>query len=43
MQTLAPVATIPQLLAPIKELVSEAQFVQIERLVRGLLLTACLH
>jgi hypothetical protein len=38
MQTLVPVNTIPQLLAPIKEVVSEPQFVQIERLVRGLLL-----
>ena len=38
MQTLVPVATIPQLLSPIKEVVSEPQFVQIERLVRGLLL-----
>ena len=28
---------IPELLAPIKEMVSEPQFVQIERLVRGLL------
>ena len=38
MQTLVPVDTIPQLLTPIKEVVSEPQFVQIERLVRGLLL-----
>jgi SRSO17 transposase len=38
MQTLVPINTIPQLLTPIKEVVSEPQFVQIERLVRGLLL-----
>lgn len=37
MQTLVPVDTIPQLLTPIKEVVSEPQFTQIERLVRGLL------
>ncbi len=38
MQTLVPIDTIPQLLAPIKAVVSKPQFVQIERLVRGLLL-----
>ncbi len=38
MQTLVPVNTMPQLLTPIKEVVSAPQFVQIERLVRGLLL-----
>jgi hypothetical protein len=38
MQTLVPIDTIAQLLAPIKEVVSAPQFVQIERLVRGLLL-----
>ncbi len=38
MQTLVPMDTIPYLLTPIKEVVSEPQFVQIERLVRGLLL-----
>jgi hypothetical protein len=38
MQTLVPIEIIPQLLAPIREVVTEPQFVQIERLVRGLLL-----
>ena len=38
MQTLVPVNTMPQLLTPIKAVVSAPQFVQIERLVRGLLL-----
>lgn len=38
MQVLVPIATIPQILSPIKEVVSKPQFVQIERLVRGILL-----
>lgn len=38
MQPLVPIDTIPQILEPIKEVVSKPQFKQIERLVRGILL-----
>ena len=38
MQPLVPINTIPQILNPIKEVVSKPQFKQIERLVRGILL-----
>lgn len=38
MQKLVPVETIPQILTPIKDVVSKPQFRQIERMVRGLLL-----
>jgi hypothetical protein len=38
MQALVPVDIIPQVLAPIRDVVTEPQFGQIERLVRGILL-----
>jgi len=38
MQPLVPIDTIPQILNPIKEVVSKPQFKQIERLVHGILL-----
>ena len=38
MQKLVPIETIPQILSPIKDVVSKPQFRQIERIVRGLLL-----
>ena len=38
MQPVVPIDTIPQILNPIKEVVSQPQFKQIERLVRGILL-----
>ena len=38
MQPLVPIDTVPQLLEPIKEMVSKPQFKQIERLVHGILL-----
>lgn len=38
MQALVPVDIIPQVLAPVRDVVSAPQFVQIERLVRGILL-----
>ena len=38
MQTLVPIDTIPELLEPVKEVVSKPQFRQIERFVRGILL-----
>lgn len=38
MQPLVPIDTIPQILNPIKEVVSNPQFKQIERLVHGILL-----
>ncbi len=39
MQRLVPIETIPQILAPIKEGTSKPQFRQIERMVRGILLS----
>ena len=38
MQPVVPIDTIPQILEPIKQVVSLPQFVQIERLVRGIIL-----
>lgn len=38
MEPIVPIDTIPQILDPIKEVVSQPQFKQIERLVRGILL-----
>lgn len=38
MQPVVPIDTIPQILEPIKQVVSKPQFVQIERLVRGIIL-----
>lgn len=38
MQPIVPIDTIPQILSPIKEVVSQSQFKHIERLVRGILL-----
>jgi hypothetical protein len=38
MQPIVPIDTIPEILRPIKEVVSKPQFKQIERLVRGILL-----
>ena len=38
MQKLVPVDTIPELLEPVKEVVSKPQYKQIERIIRGILL-----
>lgn len=38
MQTLVPIDTIPQILNPIKKVLSKPQFRQMERLIRGLIL-----
>ena len=38
MQKLVPIDTIPELLDPVKEVVSKPQYKQIERLIRGILL-----